>query len=405
MRELALPPPLPPAAALYGPETSGKDSLREFACALQARGWRVGGILQENLRREDGEKLGIDAIEVDTGRRIPIVRYTETHLAERICGLDTGLLTEATAALRRAIAEHVDLLVVEKFSGQEKEGGGLADEILMAMAEGVPTLVAVSLDAFDRWSAVTGGLGVLLPMEADAFWRWWGPHRLYRDLLLGLGEGEVRRVSVGRDLVCVESDAGCGLAYAWPGEASSAPLPDVAGKPLKEVAALALSCDRGRAAIGVAAINAFYNRADLAESAGNGLDLVAAADGPVCSVGRFPGLQERRDDWSVIEREPHEGEYPATAAPWLLPRHEWTVVTASSLVDHSLPGLLAARGTGRIALVGPSTPLSARLHAYGVEVLAGFVVSDSAACARAVAAGACFREIRPYGRMATLASS
>lgn len=394
-------PALPPAAALYGPESQDKGALRRFAEELRRRGWRIGGLVQEELKRPDGEKLGIDAIDIDTGRRIPIVRYTDVHLTQRICGLDTALLAEATAVLRRAVAAKVDLLVVEKFSVREKEGEGFSDEILQAMAEGIPTLVAVSLEAFDRWNAVTGGLGVLLPMDESAFWRWWGPHRLYHELAQEAGDGVARRVVVGRGFTLVEGPAGCGLART-PDGAVARDDDALVGQSLGTLSRLVHSWDTGEAAIGLAAINAAANRFDLSASAENGLDIAAAADGPVCVVGRFPGLAKRRDDWTVIEYDSEPGELPANAASWVLSGHEWAVVTASTLVDHSLPGLLAARGQCQIALVGPSTPLSARLHAYGIDVLSGFVVSDVEGCANAVAGGACFRELKPFGRLVSL---
>ncbi len=404
-RPLSSPPPLPPAGALYGPDKTRMADLSHFAAALKLRGWKVGGLVQENLFRPDGQKLGIDAIALDTGQRIPIVRYTDMHLSQRVCGLDENLLAEATHVLRRAVDQRADVLIVEKFADREKEGAGLSDEILLAMSEEIPTLVAVSADALDRWNGIIGDMGVLVPLDETAFWHWWGPHRIYRDLELGVADVPARRVVVGVHFTLVEGPTGCGLAQT----------PERLGKPrdqqsetgyrgrsLRDLASLVHSWDPFEAAVGLAAVNAHYNRIDLTGPDTDGLRLVADADGPVASVGRFAGLDKRRLDWTILERDPAHDEHPVAAASWLLPRHEWAAVTASALVDHSLPDIVAARGRCAISLVGPSTPLTNRLHAYGIRALSGFIVSDSNACARIVAEGGNARALRAFGRRVTL---
>ena len=401
-------PKLRPAAAVYGPETPKRFALPRFVAELQARGWRVGGLLQENLKREDGQKLGIDAIAIDTGGRIPITRYTDYHLRERVCGLDTGMLTESTEALRRAIRDRVDVLVVEKFSEREKEGGGFTDEILNAIAEGIPTLVAVSVDAMDHWNALMGGFGVTVPMEVDALWRWWGAHRLYRDLELSVGAdaGVAKRVVIGLNFTLVEGPNGCGMAQTPPRDAYGCrPVRHeggLAGQPLQDLAKLVHSWNPTEAAVGLAAINAHTNRYDLRGEDVNGLDAITACEGPVTVVGRFPKLSERLGEHQVIEREPRDGEYPANAASYLLPNSDGVVLTASALVDHGLPDLIEASGNAMKALVGPSTPLSPRLHSYGLAILSGLVIEDADGAARAVAEGGATGAMKNFGRFVTI---
>jgi hypothetical protein len=155
------------------------------------------------------------------------------------------------------------------------------------------------------------------------------------------------------------------------------------------------------AAIGLAATNAFYNRYDLEAPAANGLDAMVD-ETPLTVIGRFPNLPERLPGARVIERQPQEGEYPEAAAGWLLAESERVVATASTLVNHSLPGLIAAAPHTRFALVGPSTPLTPRLHAYGLDRLAGMVVTDPKGAARAVAEGGSVKTLKPYARMAML---
>ncbi|HJN25682.1 MAG TPA: DUF2478 domain-containing protein [Rhodospirillales bacterium] len=161
------------AAVLYTTETTAEFVLSNFADELKAKGMRVGGLVQEFLTDDEGNRIGLDAIEVDTGARIPINRPTQSDRINGVCSLDRSALTESTSALRRAIADKVDLIVVEKFGEQEQKGSGLADEILAAMAEGIPTVVLVPAIALEEWTKFSGGMADLLPCSPDAVRRWW----------------------------------------------------------------------------------------------------------------------------------------------------------------------------------------------------------------------------------------
>lgn len=405
-RDASQPPPLPPAAVVYTASTREVPVLKSFARELKARGWRVGGLVQDTRRGRDGYKRAIIGTEVDTGRKLTLATYPGNRSKISACGFDTAALAEATGAVRRAVAEQYDLIVIEKFSRQEKEGEGLFDEILAAMAAGIPTLTLVSAEALDEWMNLTGGLSDLISADEAALWRWWGPHRLYRDLELGVGRGTARNVVIGYNWILVEGPGGCGLAQTPPrGTAGSRKVPDagsMAGRSLRELAAKIHSWDPLEAAIGLAAINAHYNRRDLDAPTANGLDALPADESPVTVIGRFPKIDERMKGARIIEREPKDGDFPEQAYGWLLAESERVVTTASALVDHSLANVLALRGRAPVALVGPSTPLTPRLHAYGIDALAGTVIEDARGAARAVAEGASVGTLKAFGRMVML---
>jgi uncharacterized protein (DUF4213/DUF364 family)/nucleoside-triphosphatase THEP1 len=395
---------------LYSPTSTGTSTrvsvLSEFAQELKRRHWRVGGIVQEVFTREDGARRAVDAVELDTGRRIPLSRPSDADIDAGLCGLDRSALAEATGAVRRAVDERVDLLVVEKFGDREKKGEGLADEILLALAEGIPTLVLVPAGALNSWIRFTGGLGDLLAPDPAALWRWWGPHNLYRELIASVPNAPVRRVVIGLHWTLIEGERGCGLAHTPARDAAGCHrVPEagaLAGKSLAELARLAQSWNPFETAIGIAAINAHTNRPDLEGEAVSGLDLFTDIDGPLTVIGRFPGLNERLPGARIVELEPREGEYPAPAADWLLPESEAVVITASALVNRSLPGLIEAGRGACLALIGPGTPLSPHLFAYGLDALAGFVVENPEAIARIIAEGGGQSALKPHGRYVTL---
>ena len=166
--------PQPVAAALlYTPSTPVTALLGPFSEKLKADGVRVGGIVQEMLIDEDGHKVGLDAIEVDSGRRIAINRPTKSDVDNHNCSLDRAALAETTGAIRRAIADKMDLIVIEKFGDREKAGDGLSDEIIAAMAEGIPTIVLVPAISLEEWTRFTGGMADLLACTPDALENWW----------------------------------------------------------------------------------------------------------------------------------------------------------------------------------------------------------------------------------------
>ncbi len=163
----------PFAAAVYAPEETGRDALARFVAELTAEGVRVGGLLQEAAHDAAGQKAGIDLVDIASARRFPINRPTRASLQNHSCSLDASVLVESSAVLRRAIAERVELIVLEKFGDQEQKGQGLADEIFTAIAEGIPLLIAVPKEALGLWRERSGDLGEILDFTPDSFRRWW----------------------------------------------------------------------------------------------------------------------------------------------------------------------------------------------------------------------------------------
>ncbi|MDH3449651.1 MAG: DUF2478 domain-containing protein [Gammaproteobacteria bacterium] len=158
------------AAAVYTPRTTDRLALQRFVDRLKQRGVRVGGILQQASLGARGEVTGLHAVDIDSGQRYPLTRPVRN---EDECGLDVAALAETTGIIRRAVDDRVALLVVEKFGEQEQSGKGLNDEILHAIAAGIPLLIAVSEAALPIWQERSGELGSIIDFDAEAFDRWW----------------------------------------------------------------------------------------------------------------------------------------------------------------------------------------------------------------------------------------
>ena len=401
-------PRLRPAAIVYTPDLHMGDLLNDFADELKSRGFKVGGLVQETMRDAAGKKLGIDLVEVDSGRRIPIHQMLGKQSGS--CAIDAGAVADATSALRRAVAENHDLVLVNKFSHLEKDGGGLADDMLSVLSEGLPLATCVAAEFLGAWMEFCGGACELLPPKREALWRWWGGHRLYRDLeLRARDKGEAKRVAIGLNWTLVEGPEGVGLAQTparfRQGCRAVPQAGDFVGQSLEKLAGLINENDPYLAALGLAAINAAINVKRIKGSAANGLDLFADIDGPVTVIGRFPDLNGRVKQPRVVEREPADGEYPETAAPTLIRNGEAALITAAALANRSLPALLEAAWDIPVALVGPGTPLTPRLFDYGVTHLSGLVVTDEEGLFRSVVEGGASKAMKRHCRMVTISQA
>ena len=406
----AAPPQLvipPIGAVIYPPGRPPEALLADFATELKARGFAVGGLLQETTRAADGRKTHMVVTELDTGRRLSIGQ--SLGKASKSCILDSQALAEASGAMRRAIETKADLLFVNKFSKSECEGQGLASEMLAAVADGIPVITAVPGVLIQEWIDFTGGRTDLLAPTPQALWRWWGSKRLYADLAHGVSDTKVNRVVIGLNWTMVETAHGIGLAQTpergTPGCVAAPQAGFRAEASLKDLANLVHSAHPLDVSLGIAACNAHYNRFDLTAESGNGLDSFGRAEGETVVIGAFPAIAERLPGARVIDRRPGPGQYPEEASDLLLPAAETVIITSATLANRSLPRLLDLARHARIALVGPGAPLSERLFSYGIEVSSGLIAQDGDGLARVVAEGGGAKDLKRFCRPATLRRS
>ena len=228
-------------------------------------------------------------------------------------------------------------------------------------------------------------------------------------LYAALGEGvsgTAGRVVVGLNWTLVEGPEGVGLAHTearGTGGCDGLPEPGAyAGRDLGELARLTASDNIFERSIALAAINAHHNRWDLEGEAVNGLDLVEPRGEKTVVIGRFPDLDERLPGAAVIERRPGPGNYPEAAAETLLPAAEHVLITATALVNGSLPRLLELGRDAFVVLVGPSAPLAPVLFDHGVDATSGFVVVDTGAALRTVMEGGAVQTLKHHRRYVTV---
>jgi uncharacterized protein (DUF4213/DUF364 family) len=164
-----------------------------------------------------------------------------------------------------------------------------------------------------------------------------------------------------------------------------------------------LDDDVAKASLGLAAINSLldvdpHQYADI-----DGLQIVKdmGKGKNISVIGHFPHLdalaREARNLW-IIEKQPRPGDYPEEKGNDLLPQSDIVVISGTTLINRTLPGILGLCREGSVRmLLGPTTPLSAVLFEYGIDVLAGSVVTENAVVLRSVSEGATFMQLKRRG--------
>ena len=230
---------------------------------------------------------------------------------------------------------------------------------------------------------------------------------LYDTLIEGIDPAAtVTAALLGRWQAYVETGEDAGIAsllLPWKQAYESAAfLPEWEGRPLKELAARVKSWDGVEAAMGMAAINAWYNGRRRLERRGLVLHGPESPAGDVfrelqdfCRgktvsvVGHFRGADRLQDcrEIRVFEREPREGDYPDAAEEYLIPGSDVVIVTGMAFTNKTMPRLMTLSKGAHLALTGPSVPVTEDLFGFGAASLFGMTVWDLPGCREAILSG------------------
>jgi uncharacterized protein (DUF4213/DUF364 family) len=228
--------------------------------------------------------------------------------------------------------------------------------------------------------------------------------RLIDDLLDALPNGRICDVHIGLHWTAVVAEVDgirrCGLASTLIDSHEHGVVDVPQAGQLETFSALDLACfaqsDRSiMASIGVATINALLPCQPASWTDENAEEMLArhGANKVIALVGHFPfipRLRPRVGDLFVLERNPHAGDVPETAAPEILPQADVVAITGLTLINHAL-------------VLGPSTPLSPILFKHGVHMLCGSVVTAVELVLKAIQQGANFRQVHRAGvRLVTM---
>jgi uncharacterized protein (DUF4213/DUF364 family) len=240
---------------------------------------------------------------------------------------------------------------------------------------------------------------------------------VFIDAILGAAaaapEAELIDLRVGAFWVVVRTSLGAGMASALRSDAhlhGSRPVADAGSlhrrTPL-ELAALLRSESPTEAALGMAAVNAILGPSAEGLRGEKAIAILRerGAGRKVAMIGRFPFADELRADCAqlwIFERGLNriQGDFGDNDVEQLLPQADVVAVTATTLLNRTLPNVLAGvRSDAFVMLLGPSTPLTPALFRFGFDVLCGTVIEDPEAVILAVEQGAVTSQITGVRRV------
>ena len=213
---------------------------------------------------------------------------------------------------------------------------------------------------------------------------------LYDLLLSGMeGAQTVTSTVSGQCWTAVETEHSFGMAMTTQGDTAPRMLgADYPGMPLKELARARKSWNLREAGFGIAAVNAYYNTPERLQQlkayepfenyCTAGLDLRGQRIGVVGHLNMPKSIREEASQVWILERNPRPGDYPDSACDDLLPRCDTVIITASALVNKTLPHPLSLCRSAYTILAVPSCPMCPKLLELGIHRLAGRVIPDLA---------------------------
>ncbi len=221
----------------------------------------------------------------------------------------------------------------------------------------------------------------------------------------------VRQVLVGGFNTVVQS-SGWGIAStlkppAWqhegvPGAGS------LSGQTARILAETARSRNPLAASVGIAAINSALETDKLPFKKRNARELLLekGEGGVLGMIGHFPFVDRIRNrfrDTLVFELVPQNGDLPAESIRERLKEADVVAITATTLINHSFDDIIrACRKDSYRVLLGPSTPLTPLMFDFGIDAVAGSIVTDPVPFLAMVTEGSPFRKLSGISHVTVL---
>lgn len=176
----------------------------------------------------------------------------------------------------------------------------------------------------------------------------------------------------------------------------------LAGKPAGELARYALADDTVSASIGMATVNSLIDIPEAQCTERNAGDLIAekGAGRNIAVIGHFPFVRQLRDiaaNLWVIEKRLRPGDLSEEEGVKVLPKADVVCLTSTTLINHTIEGLLDLCRDSYVVLTGPTSPMTPVLFDYGIDTISGSRVTDPETVMRFITEGATFRQVKRHG--------
>jgi hypothetical protein len=113
----------------------------------------------------------LSAMLLHTGEQLPLTQ--DLGRCATGCRLDVGRLLEAGTRIAGAIETGADLVIINRFGRQEREGRGLSFLIERALGADIPVVIAVPSHRFADWIRFAEGMSVKLACDRRSLQSWW----------------------------------------------------------------------------------------------------------------------------------------------------------------------------------------------------------------------------------------
>jgi uncharacterized protein (DUF4213/DUF364 family) len=192
-------------------------------------------------------------------------------------------------------------------------------------------------------------------------------------------DSKVKKVCVGLHwTVVVSRFAGMSHTFKTNRKVELAQSGDLIGKSALELAGRLKSWEPLEASLGLAALNSLI---EPSGEPGNVNEYIMGASSgkTITVIGRFPFNQHLASVAGkayFLELEPEKEELPSPAAEEVIPRSDIVVISATALINKTLPRLLELARHKDCIVLGPSTPMNRVLFDFGASLIAGVRVID-----------------------------
>ena len=137
-------------AAVCSENTAGLDrKIYTLVKQLQVNGYTIAGVIQRPLSTTVAHGCNAQLFSVSTGKQYTISQKLGTGSSS--CNLDTEALEQVAFNISSKISTDTDLVVVNRFSKREAQGGGFRSVFERALELGVPVLTVLQTQWKNYW--------------------------------------------------------------------------------------------------------------------------------------------------------------------------------------------------------------------------------------------------------------
>lgn len=150
---------------------TGDEFVEEVARRFEQLGARVAGAVQLNSTSSKSKRAKM-VLEILGSNKVIGISQSLGPFASG-CALDPEGLENAAQIVLESLDEDRDLLILNKFGKQERDGQGFRDVLVKALDLDVPVLLGVSANLEAEFRGFAGDFAIKLEPELECILEWY----------------------------------------------------------------------------------------------------------------------------------------------------------------------------------------------------------------------------------------